>query len=873
MENNQNRCGLTPERLTDLVSRAKRGEQQAVTDLYNESYYEVYYAVQSMVKEPSTAQDVMQDAYIKAFGSLQKLENPTSFIPWLRRIAVNLASDHLRKQNPLLFSQLEDEDGNEPEFRDYNPTVDPADALDRAETARLVRGILDTLSPGERAAVSLFYYEQLPVREIARMLGSTENRVKVQLHNGRSKIKQRVEDYEKQGVKLYGLAPLPFFLYLLQQVRSFDAAEAAGLTTSASAAVGAAGAAESTAAAAETTGRAGSGFIGSAGRAGKAAAKTGFRAFLAAHKVGAIAAAAGAALIIGGVTTGVVLSDRSSGDTPRSAAQPDNSFTAALQSEVPFSSQEDLTPDTHEETSGRDELPYELRDEYPADAVLLYVQRTSNDGETPVEKEIYIYDDDQRLLQKVTYHWKKDSSYWLSGYCNYYYYAGNGQDGLLHYAQEYLFNADGTGKQANYTAYTYDEQGRIASRSESVIWSSTTEGTSDVYKYTYDSDGRLYQEEHSYMNMDSPHLTQYYYENGGNQPSRSRFLPGSLVGTPHETTYAYDENGNCVLELTQIYTNSNGLEDYEKVEYTYDEAGNKKSETHYEADFGDYIQPQPGQNTRWSIDKQKTKQWSYDSAGHEISCSFRYDAYNTWENRSFYGYPADYKTNRKLIMPYDNDHPVDDTLYNPSDYAEVVYDREQRWGFGAVGNSLDAPGNIQYYGVAFIRLEDLDCDGSDELILCYNLGGAEAFRTEIWTMNGSTPVMIYHEKVVPEEFWVYRLQFSYVNGKTYYAVESSGGVEGRFTVYGLENGAMNTIVSLEWGNFDSSTDIYYYVNGEETDLQTYVQMEDTYKQSRDYFPLLGNGDYYGDAMNANLEASRQTRTKLGLPPIEEAESN
>ena len=308
MMRNQTNPGLTPKRLTDLVERAKNRDQQALTDLYQESYYEVFWTVQSMVKDEGMAQDIMQDTYIKAFDSLDLLQNPASFIPWLRRIAVNRATDQLRRQSPVLFSQMEDEEGNGPEFRDLNPAVDPADALDREETARLVRGILDTLSPGERAAVSLFYYEQIPVREIAARLGTTENNVKVQLHNGRKKIKRRVEDYEKQGVKLYGLAPLPFFVWLLKLVRNYGAAKAAGLTTA-----GTAAAPTAAAPAAAASGKALGAYAAAAPV--RATAKAGLAAFFAAHKLAAAAAVIGAVAVIGGTTTAVVVTNQNASRT------------------------------------------------------------------------------------------------------------------------------------------------------------------------------------------------------------------------------------------------------------------------------------------------------------------------------------------------------------------------------------------------------------------------------------------------------------------------------------------------------------------------------------------------------------------------------
>ena len=73
----------------------------------------------------------------------------------MRRIAVNQAKTALRKQSPVLFTELENEEGEGlPEQADLSPAASPELSLERKETARLVNEILGELSDGQRAAVS-----------------------------------------------------------------------------------------------------------------------------------------------------------------------------------------------------------------------------------------------------------------------------------------------------------------------------------------------------------------------------------------------------------------------------------------------------------------------------------------------------------------------------------------------------------------------------------------------------------------------------------------------------------------------------------------------------------------------------------------------
>ena len=88
--------------------------------------------------------------------------------------------------------------------------------MDREETARLIREILDGLPEDQRVVIEMFYYEKLSVKQIALALGLSESAVKSRLFYGRRKIETKVLALEKKGTKLYGLAPIPFLLWLLR---------------------------------------------------------------------------------------------------------------------------------------------------------------------------------------------------------------------------------------------------------------------------------------------------------------------------------------------------------------------------------------------------------------------------------------------------------------------------------------------------------------------------------------------------------------------------------------------------------------------------------------------------------------------------------
>lgn len=226
------RCGADQRITEELITRARNHDQAAITELYNKTYSNVYYTIKALVKDEDATLDILQDSYIKAFRSLDQLKEPAKFKAWIKQIAHNRAIDFLRKTKPILFINMESDDGDMPlEFEDTNVDNLPDVVIDRKETSRLIREILNELPDEQRAVISMFYYEQLSVKEIAEQLGVSENTVKSRLNYGRKKIETKVLALEKKGTKLYGLAPIPFLLLLFKA----QSTQAASVTSAVSA--------------------------------------------------------------------------------------------------------------------------------------------------------------------------------------------------------------------------------------------------------------------------------------------------------------------------------------------------------------------------------------------------------------------------------------------------------------------------------------------------------------------------------------------------------------------------------------------------------------------------------------------------------------
>ena len=213
----------------EAVILAKEGKEQGYNFLYMQTYQKNYYVAFQYMKQEDIAQDVLQDAYCKAFNNLKQLQDAEKFPSWMARIVTTTALDALKKRKIILFSQLQKEDDEismEEMLEDERTDTQPELAIDQKETQRLVQEMIDTLSEEQKMCIMMYYIEEMSVKEIAQTLDVSENTVKSRLNYGRKNIEAKVLELEKKGTKLYGLAPIPFFLYLLHRdVMSVQAAE------------------------------------------------------------------------------------------------------------------------------------------------------------------------------------------------------------------------------------------------------------------------------------------------------------------------------------------------------------------------------------------------------------------------------------------------------------------------------------------------------------------------------------------------------------------------------------------------------------------------------------------------------------------------
>lgn len=198
--------------IKELVEKAKKKDNDAFSKLFELSQHKAYYTALKITKDEHNAQDMLQEAYVKAFTSLDNLKDNSKFESWFNCIVANCCRNFVVKKKPNLFSEYESEE-NDFDFQDKIENSDellvPQEVIDNNETKRLVMKCIDSLPEEQKICVIMFYYDELSVREIAESLEVSENTIKSRLFLARKKLKNDFENLEKQGTKLYGAGLIP----------------------------------------------------------------------------------------------------------------------------------------------------------------------------------------------------------------------------------------------------------------------------------------------------------------------------------------------------------------------------------------------------------------------------------------------------------------------------------------------------------------------------------------------------------------------------------------------------------------------------------------------------------------------------------------
>jgi RNA polymerase sigma-70 factor (ECF subfamily) len=153
----------------------------------------------AMVLNDSEAEDVVQEAYVRAFTSLHQFRGDASLATWLSRIVLNEALGRLRRRRPTLDLETID---NRPQsqaqvipFPLATPQLDPERIMAQREIQRLVEQAIDDLPEAFRIVLVARIIEEMSIEETAELLGLRAETVKTRLHRARALLKDALKKH------------------------------------------------------------------------------------------------------------------------------------------------------------------------------------------------------------------------------------------------------------------------------------------------------------------------------------------------------------------------------------------------------------------------------------------------------------------------------------------------------------------------------------------------------------------------------------------------------------------------------------------------------------------------------------------------------
>jgi RNA polymerase sigma-70 factor, ECF subfamily len=184
----------------DLIRQAQRGDRASFDSLVRRYDQSVLRLALHMLGNEQDAQDVHQEAFLKAYRHLGNFRFECSFYTWLYRIVTNLCLDHLRRRKSrredpaTMIDSRGDEMDLMANISDTRSMANPARELDRIRMGECINEALAKLTPRERTVFELKHYQGLKLRTIGDMLNTTEETAKNTLFRATRKLRTNLAE-------------------------------------------------------------------------------------------------------------------------------------------------------------------------------------------------------------------------------------------------------------------------------------------------------------------------------------------------------------------------------------------------------------------------------------------------------------------------------------------------------------------------------------------------------------------------------------------------------------------------------------------------------------------------------------------------------
>jgi len=182
-----------------LVQLARQRNADAFRIIMQRNNQRLYRVARSVVQDDSEAEDVVQQAYVNAFGSLGSFRGDSSLPTWLTRITLNEALARLRRQRPMVDLEVLDADSTTGTsqvipFPLMSESIDPERAAAQSQIRHLIERAIDDLPESFRVVFVMRDVEDMSIEETADFLGLAPATVKTRLHRARRQLRRALDE-------------------------------------------------------------------------------------------------------------------------------------------------------------------------------------------------------------------------------------------------------------------------------------------------------------------------------------------------------------------------------------------------------------------------------------------------------------------------------------------------------------------------------------------------------------------------------------------------------------------------------------------------------------------------------------------------------
>ena len=179
------------------ISQVLKGDQNAfgeIVELYKDKVFQICFR---MIGNRHEAEDLAQEAFVRAFINIHSFNIQMKFSTWLFRIATNLCIDRLRKKKPdyHLDAEIAGTEGLNMYSQIAADLMMPEEELESLELQEYIQGALLKLPEKYRSVIVLKYIEELSLKEISEVLDLPISTVKTRIHRGRGALRKQLRHF------------------------------------------------------------------------------------------------------------------------------------------------------------------------------------------------------------------------------------------------------------------------------------------------------------------------------------------------------------------------------------------------------------------------------------------------------------------------------------------------------------------------------------------------------------------------------------------------------------------------------------------------------------------------------------------------------